>query len=232
MRLRRSKRLELQAVDQPGPQEHALEQRRPLAGGGKLRAHGVRRQPAVERAFEDELDESLEVELVGRHAQHHARRRRGRVAHRAAVTRGAVHPDVVEAEPPAARDADRQLVARLNREPERLVAAADAVRANGRQRTEHPVGRQHAADGAEQRDAWFAADRSVLEMLFDVVECDRPIDAQRYDHPRDRRCGDRERPSSHGQRRRGIARRKKTRLPAALPLSSLRTSAGIQAHAY
>ena len=68
-----------------------------------------------------------------------------------------------------------QLVAGLDDEAERRVAAADPVAADRRQRAEHPVGRQHAADRPEQRDAGLAADRAVLEVLLDVGEANRPI---------------------------------------------------------
>ena len=66
--------------------------------------------------------------------EHDARRRRRRIAHGAGVADGAVQPDVIDADPPAARDADRQIVTRLDDEPERRVAAGQLLAADGRQR--------------------------------------------------------------------------------------------------
>jgi hypothetical protein len=64
------------------------------------------------------LDELLQIEAVGRHAEDEARLRRRRFAHRVGVADGAVEPDLIDAEPPSSRHADRQVVAGLHDEPE------------------------------------------------------------------------------------------------------------------
>ena len=139
--------------------------------------------PAVERALEHELHEPLQVELMRRHAEHEPRRRRGRVAHRAAVADGAVEADVIDADAVAARDADRQIVARFGDEAERGVAAGQPIAADRRQRAEHPVRRQHAAHRAQQRHAGLAADRSVLVVILDAGVAHRRVGGQRQRQP-------------------------------------------------
>ena len=179
MRLRRSSVCSLRRSTSPTRSSSALEQRRARRRRGNVRAHGFGGQPAVERAVEHELHEALQVELMRRHAEHDARRRRGRVAHGAAVADGAVEPDLIDAEAAAARDADRQIVARLDDEAERRVAAGQPVAADRRQRAEHPVGRQHAADRLQQRHARLAADRAVLEVVLDRRVADRLVGRER-----------------------------------------------------
>ena len=71
------KRLQLQTVDQPEPQQRALEQ-----GDGDVvlletSAHGVGGHAVVERTLEHELDEALQIELMRRHPQHDSRLRVG-----------------------------------------------------------------------------------------------------------------------------------------------------------
>ena len=139
-------RLDLETIDQPEPKQQTLEERGPVALVARASPHALGRRAIVERAVEDELHETLQIELVGGHAEHHARRRRRRIAHRARVTHGAIEPHVIDADPVAACHADRQLLARLVHEAERRVSAGELLRADRRQRGEHRVRRQHAAD--------------------------------------------------------------------------------------
>ena len=67
-------RLNLQAIDQPEPQQHPLEERRRCPAASRVPQDGLGRRAVVERAVEHELDEALQVELVRRHAEHDARR--------------------------------------------------------------------------------------------------------------------------------------------------------------
>ena len=85
-----------------------LEQRDRTAVLCQPPADGVGGQPVVERAFEHELDEALQVELVRRHAEHDPRLRLGRVAHGAGVADRAIESDLIDPETAAPRDADRQ----------------------------------------------------------------------------------------------------------------------------
>ena len=155
-------RLQLEAVHQAGAQEQALEGVGPAAGRERG-AHGFGGDAAVEGALEDELHEALEIELVGRHPEHDARRRRGRVAHRAAVADGAVEADVIDADAMAARHADGQIVARLDDEAERRRSRPGADRgrwsaARGRPSTggsTPPTGRSSDTPGSLPIDPYL-----------------------------------------------------------------------------
>ena len=161
-------RRDLQSIHQPEPHQEPFEQRHALPHRRNPPAHVLTRRPVVQRAVEDEADERLEVELVGRHAEHDARLRGGRIANRPGVAQRAVEPDLIDPEPPTPGDADGQVVAGLEDQPDRGQAARQLVAADRRKRLEHFIRRQHATDRRQQRAAGLAADRSVLEVLRDV----------------------------------------------------------------
>ena len=175
--------LDLEAIDQPYPQQDALEQRHALSRRLEVTADVLRRDPAVERALEDEPHHRLQVELLRRHAEDDAARRGWRVAHGAGVAERAVESDLLDAEAPPPRYANRQIVAGLEDQSGRGIAAGQALAAHRRQRLEHHVRRQRAADRLQERTAGLAADRSVLEVFDDVLVDDRLIARQRAGNP-------------------------------------------------
>ena len=75
----------------------------------------------------------------------------------------AVESDLIDAEPPAPRDADRQVVPGSKMKPTRRVAARQLVAADRRQRLEDPYGGSTPPTGAQQRSARLAADRPYLK---------------------------------------------------------------------
>ena len=143
----------------------------------------LRRDPAVERAIEDEPDHRLQIELLRRHAEDDAARPAGRLAQGAGVAERAVEADLLDAEPPPPRHANRQVAAGLEDQPRRGISAGQTLVAHRRQRLEHQVGGQRAADRLQQRTARLAADRSVLEVFGDVLVDDRLIARQRAGDP-------------------------------------------------
>ena len=118
-----------------------------------------------------------QIELLRGHSKHDARRRGRRIPHGARVAEAAVEPHLLDPEPPPARYANRQIVSRLEDQPDRGISAGQLVAANGRQRLEHFVRRQYAADRRHQRAAGFAANRPVLEVVFDACVGHRRVGA-------------------------------------------------------
>ncbi len=117
----------------------------------------IRRKPLVGREIEDEADETVEVEIVRRHAGDDVRRRVGRLAPGADVARAAIEPDDVNALHLTARDADRQVALLPVRilfvqEPEsRIVIAAFELRGKeAGQRLPQPIGEPAVRLGADR----------------------------------------------------------------------------------
>ena len=138
---------------------------------------GLGRQPVVQRAFEDELDEALQVELVGGHAEDNSRLRLWRVPNRAGVADRAIESYLIDPKTPPPRDADRQRMVPFEHEAERSVAARQLLGANRRE------GRENPANRPEKRHTGFAADRTVLEMVGDRLVGRRAVGADRYGQP-------------------------------------------------
>ena len=177
-------RLELHPIDEPAEaNERPLEERRRIAHLLHVPEDRLGCRPVVERAVEHELHERLQLELCRRHSEDDAGRSGRRVADRARVADGAIEADVIDADAAPARDADRQIVARLEHEPERRVPARQLLRTNRRQRAEDRIRRQNAADRLQQRHAGLAANRSVLEVIGDLVVGHRAVDRKRHHHP-------------------------------------------------
>ncbi len=107
--------LELQAIEQPRPKQHALEERGP-AGFWQPSSHGIGRQAVVERAVQDELHELLQIQAVGRHAQHDPRRGARRIADCVGMADGAIETDLIDAEAPPPGQTDWEVFARLEYE--------------------------------------------------------------------------------------------------------------------
>ena len=135
------------------------------------RDQAVGREALVGTGVEQETDEAIEIEVVGRHAGNDAARsalRVGRIRrrHGAGVAGGAVEPNDVDAAIDAPRDADRQ-VARpavavvLVEEAERriILAAREGLGEEAR---------QHLPDAEWDAAVRLGADRAVFELLDDV----------------------------------------------------------------
>jgi hypothetical protein len=93
-------RHELQPIDEAKSQQRPFKQRDRHIVLREPAADGIRRQPAVERTFEDEFDEALQVELVGWHAQNDPRLRRWGVPNGAGVAHRAIQANLIDPEPP------------------------------------------------------------------------------------------------------------------------------------
>ena len=122
-------------------------ERRPPTHRFELSAHALPRRPVVERTIEHELHQRLEIQLMRRHAEHHARRRARRVPDGAGMTQAAVEADLVESQPSPAGYANGQVVAGFDDQTDRSVSARQLLAADGRKGLEYLVRRQHAADG-------------------------------------------------------------------------------------
>ena len=246
-------RLELEAIDEADPQQQRA---RTATAARRCPDTAHARPPAVSRLSSEHSStnrtNACRSSCVRRHAQDDAGRRAGRVAHGAGVADRAVEADLIDAERRRRDTPIGRSWPGSTDEAERCVAAAELVAADGRQRLEHPVGRQHAADRLQQRDAGLAADRAVLEMLLDVVERDRRGRRAARRSPRrvprrDRERGQEPRPETSGKpdrqtlnqashvfyarRNQATTRKSQARSRQTLRLRSLRTSDGIQAHA-
>ena len=127
----------------------------------------VGRKPLVGPEIEDEANETVEVEIVGRHAGDNMRRRVRGLAPGPDMAGAAIEPDDVNALHLATRDADRQvalLPVRILLVQESksgiVVAACELGWIEARQRLPQPVG---------QAAVRFGADRAVHEMLCVVA---------------------------------------------------------------
>src|SRR5688572_8027725 len=99
------------------------------------------------------------------------------------MAKGAVEPDLIDAETPAVRDPDWQIFSRLGQETHRCEPARQLLWANGREGPEDPVRRQRSAYQAKKRTAGLAADRTVLEVLGDLIVDNRAVAVHRDENP-------------------------------------------------
>src|SRR5205085_970890 len=118
-------RLDLEPVDESEPQQRPLEPRRTTVVR-QAPPDRIAGQPVVEGAVEHELDERLQVETLRRHAEDDPRCRRRVIADGRGMADGAVEADLIDAQAPPPRYADRQVAAGLADEAETFVAAAAA----------------------------------------------------------------------------------------------------------
>ena len=137
-------------------------------------AHGrdqpVGREPLVGPGVEEEAEEAVEVEIVGRHRRHEVARAVRLLAYRAGMTDGAVEPGKLDPVHLTPADPDRQVALfavgpQLVEEAEGLVVGPvlELLGEETRQRLPDPIG----------KPVLLRADRAVLEMLDDVglVRC-------------------------------------------------------------
>jgi hypothetical protein len=93
-------RRELQPIDEAESQQRPLKKRDRHVVLRQPATDRIRREPVVERAFENELDEALQVELVSWHAQNDPRLRLWRVPNRAGVAHRAIQANLIDPETP------------------------------------------------------------------------------------------------------------------------------------